>query len=222
MKNIAIILASGTGTRFGNNIPKQFCKIKDKTVIEMSVEAFQKNNNIDEIIVVSNPEYIENTTELVIDYSKVKKVITGGATRQESSYNGVFSVEDNNCNVLIHDCARPFISQEIINSCVAALNKYNAVNVAVESSDTIIVVDEKNIIKSVPERKTLRRCQTPQCFEINLIKKAHNMAKENNFTSATDDCSLILKYNLADIYVVEGSSNNIKITYPEDIDRIKL
>jgi len=219
MKYYAIILASGTGSRSGLNIPKQFYKIKNKTLLEYSIDAFENNSKIDSIIVVSNPDFID-LTKGVLDrnnYKKVKKLIAGGKTRQESSYNGVFAIDEAAAKVLIHDAVRPFISDEIINSCIYALENYDAVNVAIECSDTIIEVDDKNCIKNVPNRKTLRRCQTPQCFDLNLIKKAHNLAKEDKNFTATDDCSLILHNNLADIYVVEGSVNNIKITYPSDI-----
>ena len=217
MKNIAIILASGSGSRFNNQVPKQFFKIINKTVLEYSIEAFQNHNKIDEIIIVSNPDYIQKTKELSQKYSKVLNLIAGGETRQISSYNGVFSIKEEDANVLIHDAARPFVTEKIIDDCIIALTKYKAVNVAVESSDTIIQVDENNFIKSVPERKFLKRCQTPQCFNIKIIKEAHNLAIKNNFNTATDDCSLILKYNLCPIYVVNGDINNIKITYNSDI-----
>ena len=217
MKNIAIILASGSGSRFNNELPKQFFKIRNKTVLQYSVEAFQNHTNIDKIIVVSNPDYINETIAITQNYSKVSNVIAGGKTRQISSYNGVFSVKDENVNVFIHDAARPFVSKNIIDDCISALLKYNAINVAVESTDTIIQVDENHFIKSVPNRKSLMRCQTPQCFKLDTIRKAHLLAKENNFDSATDDCSLILKYNICPIYVVNGEINNIKITYDSDI-----
>jgi 2-C-methyl-D-erythritol 4-phosphate cytidylyltransferase len=217
MKNVAIILASGSGSRFNNEIPKQFYKINNKTVLEYSIEAFQSNLSINEIIIVTNPDFIEETKNITNKYTKVIKVISGGETRQISSYNGVFAVDDDNSNVLIHDAARPFINQNIIDECINALCNYKAVNVAVESSDTIIEVDEDNFIKSVPERKSLRRCQTPQCFNTNVIKTAHKLALNDNFNSATDDCSLILKYNICPIKVVSGDINNIKITYPSDL-----
>ena len=217
MKNITIILASGNGSRFGQNIPKQFYKIDGKTVLEYSIEAFQNHDKIDEIIIVSNPDFVEETTKLSKKYSKVTKIVTGGETRQQSSYNGVYSIDDEKANVLIHDAARPFVSKIIIDNCIAALHRYKAVNVAIESSDTIVEVNENNLIKNIPVRKTLRRCQTPQCFDLNTIKLAHKLAKEDITNTATDDCSLVLRYKITDVYVVEGSSENIKVTYPEDI-----
>lgn len=223
MKNIALILASGTGERAGLNIPKQFALIRNKTILEYSIDAFSNNENIDYIIVVSNPNFLNETKDIVEKnkYLKVSKVIPGGKTRQESSYIGVNSINESNAKVLIHDAVRPFISDEIINECIFALDKYKAVNVAIDSSDTIIEVDDNNIIKSVPNRKYLRRCQTPQCFDLQLIKQAHELAKQNN-VSVTDDCGLVINFNLADIYVVNGNTDNIKITYPDDIKIAEL
>ncbi len=220
MKNIALILASGTGSRMGLDIPKQFFKLKDKTVLEYSVSAFQEHIDIDEIIIVSNPQYIDLTEKIINKktYTKVSKIISGGKTRQESSYNGVCAIDDNEDNVLIHDAARPFISQKIISDCINSLKKHNAVNTVIEVTDTIVEVDNNNYICSVFDRKKLRRCQTPQAFKVNIIKKAHLLAKQHNFLSATDDCSLILKYNLAKVFSVIGSEDNVKITYPTDLN----
>ncbi len=216
MKNYGIILASGSGNRYGSDIPKQFVKIAGKTVFEHTVEIFEAAKDIDEIIVVITPEYRHFGEELILknSYKKVTRLLNGGATRKESSSIGINSIEDEEANVIIHDCARPFLSQRIIADCVKALEKYNAVDVAIPSADTIIKVKE-DIIESVPDRKYLKRGQTPQCFKLSTIKKAHELSKnDGNFT---DDCGLIIKYNLCDVYVVEGEGENIKITYPEDI-----
>lgn len=220
MINYAIILVSGTGSRTGLKIPKQFVKISGKTILEYSVSAFEKNKNIDRIIVVSNPLYIDLTKNIIqkSGFKKVMNVLEGGETRQQSSYIGINSIKDTNAKVLIHDGVRPFISQKIINNCIEALNFYKAVNVAVESSDTIFEINDKNIIKNIPERKFLKRCQTPQCFDINIIKSAHELAVKDSLYNFSDDCGLVLKYNLSDIYVVDGSMYNIKITYPIDIE----
>ena len=217
MKNYAIILASGTGSRSGLNIPKQFFKIKNKTLLEYSIEAFQFNEKIDAIIVVSNPDFIDLTKELSIKYSKVINILPGGETRQKSSEIGVNSIQEE-VNVLIHDAVRPFVSQNIINECVEALKKYNAINVAIESSDTILEIDENNFIKSIPQRNILRRVQTPQCFKLNIIKEAHKLANCDKDFQPTDDCGLVLKYKLAPIYVVKGNESNIKVTYPSDLE----
>lgn len=216
LKNYGIILASGTGSRYNSDIPKQFIKIAGKTVLEHTVEIFENSDKIDEIILVITPDYrhIAESILLKNNFKKITKLLNGGATRKDSSYIAISSIEDDEANVLIHDCARPFLTEQIIENCVEALEKYSAVDVAIPSADTIIKVKD-GIIDSIPNRAELQRGQTPQCFKLSLIKKAHEMSHgDNNFT---DDCGLIVKYNLADVYVVQGSGENIKITYPEDI-----
>ena len=223
-KNYAIILASGTGERAGLNIPKQFALVNGKTILEYSIEAFENHELIDAIILISNPMFLDMTNEIISknNYKKIIKVMSGGKTRQESSYIGISLVNEDNANVLIHDAVRPFIDASIITECINSLKKFNAVNVAIESSDTIVEIDENNIIRNIPKRKFLRRCQTPQCFDLQLIKKAHQMAIENKADDITDDCGLVVRYNLADIYIVKGSNENIKITYPIDLNIAEL
>lgn len=219
-KNLAIILAGGAGTRLNKETPKQFLKIEDKSIIEHTIERFEFHALIDHIFIVTNPEYYDQTLKIVNirDFKKVKKVLKAGKTRQESSRIGVFSAVNDYENVLIHDAVRPFISDEIIENVLKELETYSAVNVAIPSNDTIIEIDEKNIIKKIPDRNFLRRVQTPQAFKLSLIQKAHKLAIENDIKDATDDCYLVLKFKLSDIYVVNGIEFNIKITYPMDIN----
>ncbi len=216
MKNIALILASGTGARTGLNQPKQFYEVGGKTLLEHSVSAFENHPLIDEIIVVAHPDFIERTQMLTTGFKKVSAVIAGGETRQESSYNGVYAIK-NAENVLIHDAVRAFITQEIISACIEGLNEHRAVCTATETSDTILEVNENGKIIAVPQRKFLRCAQTPQCFKLDLIKHAHELARKQK-QSVTDDCGLILANALAEIYIVNGASSNRKITYPEDLD----
>ena len=145
----------------------------------------------------------------------MRKVIKGGQTRQQSSYNGVNEIPDG-AKVLIHDAVRPFVTQKIITDCVKALEKYNAVGVAIPCTDTIIQVNN-NLIENIPKREILMQIQTPQAFSVEVIKKAHEYAKEHPEIKVTDDCGLIKSLNLCDIFVVEGDVKNIKITYPKDL-----
>lgn len=216
-KNYGIILASGNGSRYSTDIPKQFVKIAGKTILEHTIEVFEKAKEIDEIIIVITPEYrtIAEGILLQNNYKKITKLLNGGDTRKESSYIGISSIEDYEANVIIHDCARPFLTQKIIADCVQALKKYNAIDVAIPSADTIIKIDKNNIIEDIPQRSNLRRGQTPQCFKLSTIKKAHELSKDDS--NFTDDCGLIVKYNLDKVFVVEGDIENIKITYPSDI-----
>lgn len=216
MLSYAIILASGSGSRFGGKIPKQFLKIQGKTIIEHTVDVFELNNDIDRIIIVTNPEFIEETKELLKNYKKIYKVIKGGATRKDSSYNGVFSIQESEANVLIHDCARPFIEQAVLTKCINTLKTEEAVAVAIPTVDTIIEIQD-NKIKTIPQRQNLMCIQTPQCFKLSLIKKAHELAKDNN--NFTDDCGLIINQDLGNVSIIEGNIENIKITYASDIEK---
>lgn len=216
MTTYAIILASGKGTRFGADIPKQFLKIGNKTILQRSIEVFENNDNIDSIIIVITPEYLSKAKEIIKDakYRKIKSILAGGETRKQSSNIGINAIKDNEADIIIHDCARPFLSQDLLNKCINALKNNDAVVSAIPSTDTIIQV-QNNIVKDIPQRNTLMRVQTPQCFKLTIIKKAHELSKDE--TNFTDDCGLIIKHNLAKVFVVNGDIDNIKITYPNDI-----
>lgn len=221
-KNVAVILAGGKGIRLGYSKPKQFLKVAGKLIIEHTIDAFQKHKLVDEIIIVCNKDYIYLVEDLVNrnNYNKVKKVLNGGEERKDSSLSAInsFTSEKDDINLIFHDAVRPLISAGIITECINKLNKYNSVDVAIPSTDTIIKVTEDNIISSIPSRNELRSGQTPQAFKLETIKKAYNLAvKDTNF-EATDDCGIVRKY-LPDekIYVVEGGKSNIKLTHREDL-----
>ncbi|MGD2089278.1 MAG: 2-C-methyl-D-erythritol 4-phosphate cytidylyltransferase [Candidatus Aminicenantes bacterium] len=219
-KNLAIILAGGTGSRIEGDLPKQFLTLSGKTILQYSIEKFENHPRIHHIFLVIPGEFLNKAKEIVrkSGHQKVVKILTGGQTRQESSRIGVAAASPGEYeNVLVHDAARPLVSKKIIDDILAALNIYTAVNIAVPSPDTIIEINHKNLVKNVPDRKYFRRVQTPQGFKWDLIEKAQQLALEKGITNATDDCSLILTFKLADIYVVEGSPLNIKITYPLDM-----
>ena len=219
MKNIAIILAGGIGERFGTEIPKQFIKLAGKPVIIHTIKIFEEHPLIHEIYIVVHRNYYNYMVDLVKRYGfkKVKKILIGGTTRQESSQIGVFATDEDVDNILIHDAVRPFVSPDTLTDVIRALESYPAVDVAIPSPDTIIRISEVNTIEDIPPRKELRLGQTPQGFKRDVIKKAHERALEEGFTSATDDCTLVLRYNLGEVYVVTGSEYNIKITRPIDI-----
>ena len=221
MKNIALILASGTGSRCNLGIPKQFAKINNKTILEYTVNAFETHELIDEIYLVTSKEFLEKVKELTKNYKKVQKVIQGGKTRKDSSYNGISAINEIEAKVLIHDGVRPLISKDIITNCIKELEEKSAICVAIDSTDTLYEINENNTIKAIPQRKFLKRAQTPQCFKLSLIKKAHELANNDPNCLVTDDCGLVQYYNLTDIYLTQGDENNIKITYKEDLDFVK-
>ena len=215
-KNYGIILASGNGNRFGTEIPKQFMKIARKTVLEHTIEIFENAPEIDKIIVVITPEYRHMAEEILSrnKYLKIACMPNGGQTRKDSSLIGINSIDEEEANVLIHDCARPFLTQRIITDCVRALDKYEAIDVAIPATDTIIETND-DFITNIPNRAKSKFGQTPQCFKLSLIKKAHELAKDDN--NFTDDCGLVVKYGLSEVFVVDGDVDNIKITYPSDV-----
>lgn len=219
MKTVAIILAGGEGNRFNSEVPKQFVKLAGKLVIEHTIDVFERHSLIDEVYITVHKNFY-NLMEDTIQrnaYKKVKKILIGGATRQESSKIGVFACENDVKKVLIHDAVRPFISEETISNVIIALDKFSAVDVAIPSADTIIEVSDEKIIRDIPPRKYLLRGQTPQGFWLSVIKKAHVLSKKDGYNGAVDDCSLILRYDLGNIYVVDDLEYNMKITYPIDI-----
>ena len=217
-KNIAIILAAGMSERFKGDMPKQFAKVSGKTVIEHTISAFDANKNIDEIFIIITPSFYDYFMQLYSANSwvKVKKVLNGGNSRQESSYIGIDACDDENSNLIFHDAARPFITNKIIDDVIKALKKYSAVDVAIPSSDTIIEINDDKEITKIPKRKYLYRGQTPQAFDYKIIKKAHDLAIENKKSDFTDDCGIVLHYELSNIYVVSGADSNLKITHPID------
>ncbi|MFT4245255.1 MAG: bifunctional cytidylyltransferase/SDR family oxidoreductase [Micrococcaceae bacterium] len=217
MKNIGIILAAGSGTRLGAHIPKQFLRVAGREIIDYTLEAFQNNENIDEIIVMSNPDFVERTEKISKNYSKVTAVLSGGKTRNATSNLAIEHIGQES-NLIFHDAVRPFVSNRIINDSISALEDYNAVDVAIPSADTIIQVDNNEILHDIPKRDALRRGQTPQAFKWSTIKHAYELAIKDDTFTATDDCGVIKQY-LPDekIYVVAGEENNIKITHTLDL-----
>lgn len=219
MRNIAILLASGTGSRVGDSTPKQFLELGGKYLFEYPLKTFNNHINIDEIILVCHPEYIEFAKSVIKQngYTKVSRVIPGGNTRQESVSNGVFSIVCEEGKVLIHDTARPFVTNDVITRVLDELNIYNAVSTVVPADDTIFVLNNENCVASVPLRSSLVRVQTPQGFALDTIRKAHYLAQKQNLNIATDDCSLVLKFNIAPIKTIIGDDICFKVTTAKDL-----
>jgi len=218
-KNVAVILASGKGSRLGYKNPKQFLKIAGKLVIEHTIEAFQKHKLIDEIAIVCHKDYVTLVEDIVNKrkYFKVKKILIGGKERSDSSLAAIRAYDGEDVNLIFHDAVRPLVSDRIISDCINALRTYNAVDVTIPATDTIIEVD-KNFIINVPDRSKLKRGQTPQAFKIETIKKAYELGLKDPFFKTTDDCGVVRKYLPNEkIYVVTGDIFNMKITYEPDL-----
>ena len=219
--NVAIILAGGSGTRLGGERPKHFLTVAGMMVIVHTIEAFHRNSRIDEIAIVTRVDYVDDMREMIAQnaYEKVKHVLCGGKERYHSSLAALAAYHDDNDRLLFHDCVRPLVSQRIIDDCLDALDSYDAVDVAVPSTDTIIEVDEQGNICRIPQRSRLRNVQTPQGFRRSVIRRAFDLALQDPEFMPTDDCSVVFRY-LPDtrIRVVDGDTSNINITFKEDLE----
>ena len=216
---VAVVLGGGIGNRFGATVPKQLLTLCGKTLVEHCVAAFSAAPGVDEVLLVMPADYADEAAKLAGD--QVRAVIPGGVTRSDSvrnalAYLGAFHPAETT-GVLLHDAARPLVSQRIIADCVAALRTHDAVGTAIPTSDTIVIAED-GVMSHVPPRETLYRCQTPQCFRLSVIAKAHELAASDPAFVPTDDCGVVLRY-LPDVPVriVKGSEQNIKVTYPGDL-----
>lgn len=220
LRTVGVVLAGGVGTRVGLGTPKQLLKIAGKPIIEHTLAVFEAAPEVDEVIVLMTPGYVADIEAIVAarGFRKVTAVIEGGLTRNDSTRNALAHLGEAECNVLFHDAVRPLVSPRIIRECVNALRTYEAVDVGIPSADTIVVVDDAELITEIPDRARLRRGQTPQGFRLATIRRAYEVAWQDPDFKATDDCSVVLKY-LPDvpIHVVEGSEENMKVTAPVDL-----
>jgi ribitol-5-phosphate 2-dehydrogenase (NADP+) / D-ribitol-5-phosphate cytidylyltransferase len=239
MRMVAVVLGGGVGQRLGAGMPKQLLTLGGRTLIERCVAAFEAAPGVDEILVVMARGYTAEVAELVTGYGKVTAVIAGGATRPESVRAALAAVADlsgvaglageaglaggtgdaggADCGVLLHDAARPLVDQRIIADCVAALEVHDAAGVAVPASDTMVLT-ENGVMHSVPPRERLFRCQTPQCFRLSVIARAHELAAADPEFAPTDDCGVVLRYLPGTaVHIVPGSERNMKVTYPQDL-----
>ena len=218
-RNIAIVLAGGTGSRMGGSRPKQFFELKGRMVIEYAVGAFEENPLIDEVAVVSHPDHIQEVTDIIQKngWKKVAKVLKGGKERYDSSLAAIRAYQNEDVNLIFHDAARPLVSQRIITDVVTTLQAEQACGVAVPSVDTILVCREGYIL-SAPDRSTLRRAQTPQGFDLQVIRSAYDIGLQDPNFQATDDCGIVLRYRPdIPVRIVMGEEQNMKVTYQGDL-----
>jgi 2-C-methyl-D-erythritol 4-phosphate cytidylyltransferase len=223
MRMVAVVLGGGVGQRLGAGIPKQLLTLGGQTLIERCVAAFDQAPGVDEVLVVMARGYTGQVEALLADgrYRKVTGVIEGGPTRPDSTRAALTAIAgtgpDNDCGVLLHDAARPLLDQQIIAACVASLQVHDAAGVAVPASDTMVITDN-GVMQSMPSRERLLRCQTPQCFRLPVITRAHQLAAADPDFAPTDDCGVVLRYLPdVDVHIVPGSERNIKITYAQDL-----
>lgn len=207
----ALLLMGGEGKRFGTETPKQFLNLSGKKVYFHTLETFLTFDIFEEILLVCHPEWVSAVQEEV-NFPRVR-VVEGGYTRQDSTYRGLLACGLKTDFVVIHDAVRPFISKEIIQQNIEALQTHSAVDTCIPSADTIVHAESFDTITSIPKRSEYLRGQTPQSFSYPLLLEAHEKAKDQN---ASDDCSLVLKLGHP-VHIVPGSSDNIKITSELDL-----
>ena len=220
-KITAIVLAAGSGSRMHSDTKKQYMEIQNKPVVWYSLNAFE-NSSVDEILLVvpeGEREYAQAEFVDKYGFKKVAMVITGGAHRYDSVYHGLEHTTGD--YVLIHDAARPMITNEIIERCIEGAKEYKACVAGMPVKDTIKEVNEDKIVVNTPSRDTLYITQTPQAFEYDLVHNSYIKLFGSGDQNVTDDAMVVEQFGKTKVKFVDGSYENIKITTPEDIEVAK-
>ena len=224
--NIAMLIAGGKGVRTNQDIPKQFLNIHDKPIIVYTLQAFQKHPEIDAILVVC----IDGWQDMLWAYanqfniSKLKWIVPGGKTGQESIYNGIYTLE-RECNendmILIHDGIRPNISQDIISNCILECKKSGSAITVIPCAEAMLLrAEDGNSSSEVIARESLARTQTPQAFYLGKLIWAHKEAAKRGITNSVATCTLMVELG-EKVSFCPGSEKNIKITTAEDLEIFK-
>lgn len=218
MKTTAIVLAAGSGKRMNTKVHKQYLLIKGKPVLYYSLKAFEDSQVDDIILVVGSGEIDSCKKEIVEQYGfkKVRAIVEGGKERYHSVYEGLKAAGDTDY-VLIHDGARPFVSQIIIERTIETVYQYKACVVGMPVKDTIKIVDEDTFAKDTPNRSRVWMVQTPQAFSYPLIYDAYTRMLKQEGSAVTDDAMVVEQMTDYKVKLIEGSYRNIKITTPEDL-----
>lgn len=220
--NIGVIFAGGVGKRMNSRVkPKQFINVYGKPIIIHTIEIFENHEQIDAIAVACLQEWIPHLKELLEKFNikKVKKIVPGGASGQESIYNGLLAAEElaggEKSIVLIHDGVRPLIYEQTITDNIASVTEHGSAITSVAVKETVLVVSEDNSIDSVPKREDTRLARAPQSFYLDEIIGAHRRAMKEDRYDFIDSCSMMQYYGKK-LYLIEGPQENIKITTPDD------
>jgi 2-C-methyl-D-erythritol 4-phosphate cytidylyltransferase len=220
---VAVLLAGGSGVRAGLDYPKQFLRLGGLTVMEHTLLVFESEPSVDEVVIVGAEEWIETTWDLVraAGSRKVRAVIPGGATRNESTRAAIEHLvherQLQDCKLLLHDAVRPLVDRAILRRCWKALNTFDAVDVVIETADTIVEVAD-GLVTDIPPRSRLRRGQTPQGFSLRTLASAYQAFSDDALQRFTDDCAVVLAaLPGVEVAALDGSEENIKITRPVDI-----
>ena len=218
----AAVLAGGSGLRMGGNMPKQFLSVGDKPIIIRSIEAFLDSGSVDKVFVAVSSDFLDYTKELIAEYIGENdiSVVAGGKNRNETLLNVLRSIDEINDDdvILTHDAVRPFIDKRIIDENISAAREYGACNTVVPAVDTILRSSDGKFIESVPVRSEIFHAQTPQSFSVKKLLSLYENLSEDEMETFTDSCSVFLAAGER-VFLVTGDRNNIKLTYPEDMER---
>lgn len=220
MKNVAIVLAAGQGKRMNSKVQKQYLLIKGKPVLYYTLQAFEESALITEVILVTGKdeiEYCENEIVEKYGFTKIHKIVAGGKERYHSVYEGLKAVEGADY-VLVHDGARPFVDEQIIERICRSVEEHKACVAGMPVKDTIKIADSEGYASYTPDRKMVWQIQTPQAFSYELLSEAYEKLMKEEVNGITDDAMVIETMTSHKVKLVEGSYKNIKITTPEDLD----
>ena len=215
----AIVLAAGKGSRMKSDTAKQFMEINGKPMLYYSLKVFDASV-VDEIVLVTRSSDIDYVREEIVEkygFQKVRRIVSGGKERFNSVNNGIKACDKRNKIIMIHDAARPCISNRMILDSISAARRYKACTVAMPVKDTIKVVDEDGFAVDTPDRRTLYQIQTPQTFDRKTLEEAYERLRISGDTDITDDTMIVERYLDISSKMIEGSYENIKVTTPEDI-----
>lgn len=222
-KNLAIIFAGGSGARMGSGLPKQFIEVNGKPIIIHTLELFDEHPLVDEIYIACKEEYIEKLKRMIQKYhiSKVKQIVPGGKTGQDSIYNALCAASESNeedAIVLIHDGVRPYVTEEVISENIRVVKEKGSAITCSNLFETPVVSKGRGIVNQVPDRKNYLLAQAPQSFYLKDVLEAHVQMRERNpeYIGVIDTCTLMRSLN-KEIFIVLGNRGNIKVTTPEDL-----
>jgi len=220
LKTIAIIPSAGKGLRMRHTVPKQYIKFEGRPVVAYTLDAFERCELIDEVLLVVAPgdeEFCLNQIVEKFAFHKVLKIVIGGKRRQDSVYNGIKELDPDTDLVVVHDAVRPFVTPELISNAVGLVEGIDAdgVVVGLPVKDTIKEVDKESFIVDTPKRESLWYAQTPQVFKKDILERAFAKAYSDNFYG-TDEASIVERIG-GRIKMIEGTYENIKITTREDL-----
>lgn len=221
MRNVAVILAGGIGQRMGSDVPKQFLEVDGKPIIVYTLENFERNPSVTDVLIVCNPEWIDHCNDLVERFGlgKVRWVVPGGKTSHDSTRNGVFFLKDvlePSDFVIIHDAARPVLPQMAIDNMLDLAHEAGNASLAIPCYETVIRTEDKKSGIDEIDRDTIMRVQTPQAYRFSLLTDLYDKAEADGRHDFVYADLVAIHYGVR-IYFSKGFINNLKITKPEDL-----